>query len=128
MRLLVTTGRAPRLATVARSANDAEGAMRAYYAVWVCLIILLHAGPLSEGRAEVEKDPVFKGEPLRVWLRDLVDLDSFSRQQRAQETVGKFCAEVEGAIPAIMKTLKDKDEVVRWGAVRALGGCRDGAR
>src|SRR5262249_34479506 len=75
-----------------------------------------------------ENSPVFKGKPLRSWLRDLADLENCSRQSKAAEAVQQFCSEIDGAIPAILKTLNDKDDSVRWGAMRALRGCRERAR
>src|SRR5262245_45068311 len=84
-----------------------------------CLPLVLAAVPLSPAAPPIEPEPTYHGKTLKQWIKLSRDDDPKVRLRAVQHLgLGPFD---KAAVPTLVKTLRDKDDQVRRGAIRALG-------
>ncbi|HJZ59055.1 MAG TPA: HEAT repeat domain-containing protein [Gemmataceae bacterium] len=66
-----------------------------------------------------EKEPEYKGVPLRQLVAQLKSPDAQTRKEAAK-TIGLIGPAAKDAVPALVNALKDKDSDVRSSAALAL--------
>lgn len=66
------------------------------------------------------KEPVYHGKPLREWVAQLRDKDSFVRSEAA-DALGELGPKAKGAVPGLVDLLQDQVDFVRVAAAAALG-------
>jgi hypothetical protein len=95
--------------------------MRAAKISWVLFVLALFlVAPVQAQdkekepkKADNEKTVVYEGKTVEQWIADLKDQEGEVRSKAAR-TLGNFGAKAKMAVPALIKTLNDKDKSVRF--------------